>query len=104
MSDLLASKLREEVFTAIRAHTAATVSETEAATLAILRLVENAAPSDDETCTGCYGTGYDGNREGRCHCQPALDAALGRVLRAAAERDGPEREAMLRDLRQGRVA
>lgn len=53
--DLLASKLREEVFTAIRAHTAATVSEAEAATLAILRLVENAAPSDDETCTGCNG-------------------------------------------------
>ena len=30
MSDLLASKLREEVFTAIRAYTAATVAEAEA--------------------------------------------------------------------------
>ena len=75
MKMLLASKLREEVFTAIRAHTAATVSEAEAATLAILRLVENAAPADDETCTGCYGSGYDGNREARCHCQPALASA-----------------------------
>ena len=25
---------------------------------------------DDENCTGCYGTGYDSNREARCHCQP----------------------------------
>ena len=26
----------------------------------------------DETCTGCYGSGYDGMREQRCHCQPPL--------------------------------
>ena len=25
---------------------------------------------DDETCTGCHGTGFDANREARCHCQP----------------------------------
>ena len=46
MSDLLASKLREEVFTAIRAYTAATVAEAEAATFAIIRLVGNAAALD----------------------------------------------------------
>ena len=26
--------------------------------------------ADDEVCTGCHGSGYDGNREARCHCQP----------------------------------
>ena len=46
MSELLASKLREEVFAAIRAHTAATVAEAEAATIAIIRLVGNAAALD----------------------------------------------------------
>lgn len=75
MNMLLASKLREEVFTAIRAYTAATVAESEAATMAILRLVENATPTDDETCTGCYGTGYDSTREARCHCQPTAARA-----------------------------
>lgn len=35
----------------------------------------NPLPADDEICTGCYGTGYDGNREDRCHCQPPLAKA-----------------------------
>lgn len=26
--------------------------------------------SDDEPCTGCYGSGYDSMQEARCHCQP----------------------------------
>jgi chromosome segregation ATPase len=25
---------------------------------------------DDDVCTGCYGSGYDGNREETCHCVP----------------------------------
>lgn len=38
---LMASRLREEVYTAIRAFTCATVAEAEAATRAVIRLVEN---------------------------------------------------------------
>ena len=35
------------------------------------RTIAGLSEADDETCTSCYGTGYDGNREAWCHCQPA---------------------------------
>ena len=38
---LMASRLREEIYTAVRAFTCATVAEAEEATRAIIRLVEN---------------------------------------------------------------
>jgi hypothetical protein len=40
----MASRLREEIFTAIRTFSCATVHEANEATLAIIRLVENGAP------------------------------------------------------------
>lgn len=43
---------REQVFGAIRAFTSATVAEAEAATKAIIRIVDNALP-DDGTCIRC---------------------------------------------------
>ena len=33
-----------------------------------------AAPQDDETCTGCYGSGWDGNAERFCHCLDGISA------------------------------
>jgi len=47
-----ASMAREQVFGAIRAFTSATVAEAEAATKAIIRIVDNALP-DDGTCVRC---------------------------------------------------
>lgn len=47
-----ASMAREQVFGAIRAFTSATVAEAEAATKAIIRIVDNALP-DDGTCIRC---------------------------------------------------
>ena len=38
---LMASRLREEVYTAIRTFTSATVAEAEHATRAVIRLIEN---------------------------------------------------------------
>ena len=38
---LMTSRLREEIYTAIRAFTCATVAEAEEATRAVIRLVEN---------------------------------------------------------------
>lgn len=31
-------------------------------------------PQDDETCTGCYGSGWDGNAERFCHCLDGISA------------------------------
>ena len=39
--NLMASRLREEIYTAIRAFTCATVAEAEEATRAVIRLVQN---------------------------------------------------------------
>jgi hypothetical protein len=41
-----ASVIREHIYSAIRAFTCATVAEAEAATKAIIRLVDNAMPDD----------------------------------------------------------
>lgn len=30
---------------------------------------------DDGPCTNCWESGYDGNREARCHCLPPLPKA-----------------------------
>lgn len=38
---------------------------------------EGEVEHDDETCTSCWGTGYDGNREMRCDCQGPLPVADG---------------------------
>lgn len=44
--------VREQIYSAIRAFTCATIAEAEAATRAIIRLVDNALP-DDGTCVRC---------------------------------------------------
>lgn len=51
-----AGLLREQIYTAIRANTAATVAEAEDATRSIIRLVANALPS-----TPNYGTWHPGD-------------------------------------------
>lgn len=48
----MASPVREQIYGAIRAFTCATVAEAEAATRAIIRLVDNALP-DDGSCVRC---------------------------------------------------
>lgn len=45
----MATILREQIYSAVRAFTCATVAEAEAATKVIIRLVDNALP-DDGTC------------------------------------------------------
>ncbi len=30
--------------------------------------MNNDTPADDETCTSCYGSGYDPVQEATCHC------------------------------------
>ena len=47
-----ATMLREQIYSAVRAFTCATVAEAEAATKAIIRLVDNGLP-DDGTCVRC---------------------------------------------------
>lgn len=48
----MASPIREQIYLAIRAFTCATVAEAEAATKAIIRLVDDGLP-DDGTCIRC---------------------------------------------------
>lgn len=47
-----ATMLREQIYSAVRAFTCATGAEAEAATKAIIRLVDNGLP-DDGTCVRC---------------------------------------------------
>lgn len=47
-----ATMLREQIYSAVRAFTCATVAEAEAAAKAIIRLVDNGLP-DDGTCVRC---------------------------------------------------
>jgi hypothetical protein len=55
-----ATPIREEIFTAIRAYTAATVAEAEQATRAIIRIVRNNVP-----CGIAWPPkGYDHNQPG----------------------------------------
>lgn len=48
----MASPVREHIYSAIRAFTCATVAEADAATKAIIRLVDDALP-DDGSCVRC---------------------------------------------------
>jgi hypothetical protein len=52
----MATILREQIYSAVRAFTCATVAEAEAATKVIIRLVDNAIP-DDGTCVRCGAAG-----------------------------------------------
>lgn len=60
----MASPVREQVYGAIRALTCATVAEAEAATKAIIRLVDNAMP-DDGGCARC--SSVPRNHSGLCN-------------------------------------
>lgn len=60
----MASPVREQIYSAIRTFTCATVAEAEAATRAIIRLVDNALP-DDGTCNRCGAAPR--NRTGLCN-------------------------------------
>lgn len=60
----MASLAREQVYSAIRAFTCATVAEAEAATKAIIRLVDNALP-DDGGCVRCISVPR--NSSGLCN-------------------------------------
>lgn len=48
----MASSVREQIYSAIRAFTCATVAEAEAATKAVIRLIDNPMP-DDGSCVRC---------------------------------------------------
>lgn len=74
----MASLTREHVYSAIRAFTCATVAEAEAATKAIIRLVNNGFP-DDGGCVRCGSVPR--NKSGLCNTCNDEDA----------EREGDDR-------------